>query len=66
MKTPVFVKMDAPELLLLSEGVCRQVGMICYHPDVRARNGKIKNVSRAKETVVPSICILSMDTVTKD
>ena len=25
MKTPVYIKMDAPESLLLSEGVCRQL-----------------------------------------
>ena len=34
MITPVYVKMDAKEQLLLSEGVCRQLGVITYHPDV--------------------------------
>eukprot|EP00731_Ephydatia_muelleri_P011030 Em0005g1616a len=34
MNTPVYVKMDAPEQLLLSEGVCRQLGVISYHPEV--------------------------------
>ena len=28
MKTPVYVKMDANEQLLLSEGVCRQLGIV--------------------------------------
>ena len=32
MKTPVYIKVDAPEDLLLSEGVCRQLGIIKYHP----------------------------------
>ena len=34
MKTPVYIKMDASEPLLLSEGVCRQLGIISYHPEV--------------------------------
>ena len=31
MKTPVYIKMDAKEQLLLSEGVCRQLGVVTYH-----------------------------------
>ena len=34
MTTNVYVKMDASEQLLLSEGVCRQLGIITYHPVV--------------------------------
>ena len=34
MRTPVYVKMDAPEQLLLSKGVCRQLGLITYHDKV--------------------------------
>jgi len=34
MKTSVYIKMDAYDQLLLSEGVCRQIGIIVYHPDV--------------------------------
>lgn len=34
MKTPIYTKMDAPESLLLAEGVCRQLNIITYHPDV--------------------------------
>ena len=37
MNTPVYIKMDAREQLLLSEGVCRQLGIITYHPDVAPR-----------------------------
>ena len=37
MTTPVYVKMDAHEPLLLSEGVCRQMGIISYHPEVKPR-----------------------------
>lgn len=31
MKTPVYIRMDAPEVLLLAEDVCRQLGIISYH-----------------------------------
>ena len=36
MTTDVYVKMDASEPLLLSEGVCRQLGIVTYHPGVNA------------------------------
>ena len=35
MKTAVYVKMDPPEDLLLSEGICRQLGILIYHPEVQ-------------------------------
>ena len=34
MQTPVYIKLDASEQLLLSEGVCRQLKILTYHPDV--------------------------------
>ena len=37
MKTPVYIKMDASESLLLSEGVCRQLGILTYHPSIPTR-----------------------------
>ena len=37
MNTPVYVKVNAHEPLLLSEGVCRQMGIISYHPEVKPR-----------------------------
>ena len=40
MCTPVYVKMDAPEQLLLSEGVCRQLGIVTYHPSLGVGSGK--------------------------
>ena len=36
MVTPVYIKMDAHDQLLLSEGVCRQLGIIQYRPDVES------------------------------
>ena len=42
--TPVYIKMDAHDQLLLSEGVCRQLGILRYHPSVeRWRGGKRKS-----------------------
>ncbi len=35
LTTPVYLKMDSPDGLLLSEGVCRQLGIIMYHNEVR-------------------------------
>ena len=34
MQTPVYIKLDAAEPLLLSEGVCRQLKILSYHPEV--------------------------------
>ena len=32
MSTQMYVKMDADYQLLLSESVCRQLGIVTYHP----------------------------------
>ena len=40
MKTTIYVKMDAHDQLLLSEGVCRQLGIFSYHPQVEVRRGR--------------------------
>ena len=34
MNIPIYVKMDAKEDLLLSEGLCRQLNIVTYHPEV--------------------------------
>ena len=39
MRTPVYIKMDAPDELLLSEGVCRQLDIVMYHKDVCPHKG---------------------------
>ena len=38
MSTAVYVKMDANDQLLLSEGVCNQLSIVTYHHDVRPGN----------------------------
>ena len=52
MCTPVYVKMDAHDGLLLSEGVYRQLGILGYHPDVRPQSEDIK---AAINPVVPMV-----------
>jgi len=34
IKTPVYIKMDAHDQLLLSEGLCRQLEIVSYDPAV--------------------------------
>ena len=45
MATTVYVKMDACDQLLLSEGVCRQLGILQYHPSVQPYGGLIESES---------------------
>lgn len=47
MNTPIYIKMDAPEQLLLAEGVFRQLNILTYHPDVV--QGKERGKSQKKE-----------------
>lgn len=51
MRTPVYVKMDAHDQLLLSEGVCRQLGIVSYHDKVEKwRGGSKQNTTEDKTT----------------
>ena len=54
MKTAVYIKMDAHDQLLLSEGVCRQLGILHYHSSVeRWRGGKKRPVQQPSNSVSP-------------
>ena len=57
IRTPVYIKMDAHDQLLLSEGVCRQLGIITYHEKVETTRGKAGKHDDAKKAsaVVPSV-----------
>ena len=48
MLTPVYIKLDASEQLLLSEGVCRQLNILSYHPNVTGP--KNEGLVRARDT----------------
>ena len=52
MSTPVYIKMDAEEQLLLSEGVCRQLGIVSYHPQVEVWRGCQKQAGQHTENKV--------------
>ena len=40
MKTTVYIKADAYHQLLLSEGVCRQLGIVTYHSAAQSQKQK--------------------------
>ena len=44
IKTLVYLKTDAIDQLLLSEGVCRQLGIIQYHPAAEPWRGKKRDL----------------------
>ena len=51
MKTPVYIKMDAHDQLLLTEGVCNQLGIVSYHAKVEIW----RNRQKKSEVKVPSV-----------
>ena len=53
IKTVIYIKMDAVDQLLLSEGVCRQLRMVTNHPAVRLRKTSKGTVPGG--AIVPSI-----------
>ena len=64
VNTPVYVKMDTHVELLLSEGVCRKLGIVSYHPDViSAERKKMSHTHSAKEAVVPTVRVRLLDSI---
>ena len=60
MMTDIYVKMDASEPLLLSEGVCRQLGIVTYHPDVDASQPQAQEVATVR---VPAVKVQLVQSV---
>ena len=59
MRTPIYFKMDAPEQLLLSEGVCRQLGIITYHTEVQpVERGKADKPTKISKTAKDGNCVV--------
>ena len=54
MTTPVYVKMDPCDQLLLSEGVCRQLRVLQYYPFVLQCSGEDDSVELAGKSKVQS------------
>ena len=64
MQTPVYVKMDSTTDLLLSKGVCRQLKILKYHPNVAGKDRtpqqkplKSMPASREQEVAVPMVTV---------
>ena len=55
MVTPIYIKMDAQDQLLLSEGVCSQLGIVQYHPEVEALNSGRELDGEIKVNLLQSI-----------
>ena len=62
MCTPVYIKMDSQEALLLSEGVCRQLGMVTFHSHVVGR-GEQDHTCHAGQKEVPLVRVRLADSV---
>lgn len=60
MKTPAYVKMDSSEQLLVSEGVCRQLGVVSYHKDVIPGTSKPETGS---DGCVPTVRVMLLKNV---
>ena len=62
--TPVYVRKKSADPLLLSEGVCRQLGIIQYHPDVCTVKQLTKNPQVAQcQPQVPVVRVGLVETV---
>ena len=61
MKTPIYLKMDAKESLLLSEGVCRQLGIVNYHSQVTPGNTHTEKTTT--NVSVPTVRVQLVETV---
>lgn len=59
MCTPVYIKMDAHDPLLLSEGVCSQLGIVSYHPDVESQ----VPAAVSEEAAVPTVRVCLLQSV---
>ena len=54
----MYIKIDAHDQPLLSEGVCRQLNILTYHPDVQVWRGRKKQQPSSETQVqVPSVSV---------
>ena len=59
--TPIYLKMDAGDQLLLSEGICSHLGIVSYHPSVMSKK---RGTPPAKQPVrVPVVRVRLVDSV---
>ena len=60
IRTPVYLKMDTQEQLLLSEGVCSQLGLVTYHPGVASTHVQDSATEDRGQTKLAQIPIVSV------
>ena len=59
--TPIYLKMDAGDQLLLSEGICSHLGIVSYHPSVMSKK---RGTPPAKQPVrVPIVHVRLVESV---
>ena len=58
--TPVYLKMDAQEQLLLSEGVCSQLGLVTYHSGVASTHVQDSATEDRGQTELAQIPVVSV------
>ena len=64
MCTPVYIKMDVPDQLLLSEGVYRQLSIFTYHRDVQEwRGGRRQPLVASGNAKVPSVRVRLVNSI---
>ena len=66
IRTSVYIKMNAHDQLLLSEGECRQLGIVHYHPDIQKWNGgrrKRAEHQKVKTATVPTVRVRLVQTL---
>lgn len=65
MKTPVYIKIDASDQFLLSEGVCRQLAIVNYHRDMCSDGGahETKHTDKKEQEVRVTILVNVVRTV---
>ena len=58
LRTTIYIKLDASEPLLLSEGVCCQLGIVTYHPDVTPTTP-----CKRENATVPAVRVRLIETI---
>ena len=61
--TPIYIKMDTHDQLLLAEGVCSQLGIVEYHKDVWPGTKMNMEAIKAHELKAKDASLLSVKQV---
>ena len=61
--TPVYIKMDSSTPLLLSEGVCRQLGILAYHPSISVAKKEDSHAKEREESTQASVPLVKVSLI---